>query len=106
MADDDLTIIFTAGDLHDSGAPGELAIHRDGRLFWNGDPVVIERPLSLTFPAARLVALLPFLPPNPVRSSVPALARARGSRRKFENGGGPCHKLGGALSAGGAKLTG
>ena len=49
MADEDLTTIFTAGDLHDSGAPGELAIHRDGRLFWNGNPVVTERPLSLTF---------------------------------------------------------
>ncbi len=49
MADDDLTTIFTAGDLHDNGAPGELAIHRDGRLFWNGRPIVTERPLSLTF---------------------------------------------------------
>ena len=49
MTDDDLTIIFTAGDLHEGGAPGELSIHRDGRLFWNGRPVATERPLSLTF---------------------------------------------------------
>ncbi len=45
MNRDDLDVIFSGAE---GGKGGELAIDRDGRLYWNGEPVVVERAISLT----------------------------------------------------------
>ena len=43
---------FFTGDVISSGAEGgkegELAIDRDGRLYWKGKPVLVERAITLT----------------------------------------------------------
>ena len=45
MNRDDLDVIFSGTE---GGKGGELAIDRDGRLYWNGKPVVVERAIALT----------------------------------------------------------
>ena len=45
MNRDDLDVIVSDAE---GGKEGELAIDRDGRLYWNGEPVVVERAISLT----------------------------------------------------------
>ncbi len=45
MNRDDLDVIFSGAE---GGKGGELAIDRDGRLYWNGNPVVVERAITLT----------------------------------------------------------
>ncbi len=56
MNRDDLDVIFSGAE---GGKGGELAIDRDGRLYWNGKPVLVERAITLTAwqkPAAAAVA--------------------------------------------------
>ncbi len=45
MNRDDLDVISYGAD---GGKGGELAIDRDGRLYWNGKPVLVERGITLT----------------------------------------------------------
>ncbi len=45
MNRDDLDVIVSDAE---GGKEGELAIDRDGRLYWNGEPVVVERAITLT----------------------------------------------------------
>ncbi len=45
MKRDDLDVIFAGAE---GGKGGELAIDRDGRLYWNGKPVLVERAIALT----------------------------------------------------------
>ncbi len=45
MIRDDLDVIFSGAE---DGKGGELAIDRDGRLYWNGKPVLVERAITLT----------------------------------------------------------
>ena len=47
MNRDDLEVIFTHPGA-EGGKGGELAIDRDGRLYWNGKPVLVERAITLT----------------------------------------------------------
>ncbi len=45
MNRDDLDVIFSGAE---DGKGGELAIDGDGRLYWNGKPVLVERAITLT----------------------------------------------------------
>ncbi len=45
MNRDDLDVIFSGAE---GGKGDELAIDRDGRLYWNGEPVLAERAITLT----------------------------------------------------------
>ena len=45
MNRDDLDVIVSDAE---GSKEGELAIDRDGRLYWNGEPVVVERAITLT----------------------------------------------------------
>ncbi len=45
MNRDDLDVIVSDAA---GGTEGELAIDRDGRLYWNGKPVVVGRAITLT----------------------------------------------------------
>ncbi len=45
MDRDDLDVIFSGAE---GGKGCELAIDRDGRLYWNGEPELVERAITLT----------------------------------------------------------
>lgn len=45
MNRDDLDVIVSGAE---GGKGGKLAIDRDGRLYWNGKPVLVERAITLT----------------------------------------------------------
>ena len=45
MNRDNLDVIFSGAE---GGKESELAIDRDGRLYWNGKTVLVERAITLT----------------------------------------------------------
>ncbi len=45
MNKDYLEVIFSGAE---GGEGGELAVDGDGRLYWNGKPVLVERAITLT----------------------------------------------------------
>ncbi len=45
MNRDHLDVIFSGAV---GGKESELAMNRDGRLYWNGKPVLVERAITLT----------------------------------------------------------